>query len=107
MRSNRYSASLVVAGFLILAGFSLASARDYESRFIRNFPPGYNGMWYDAERFVHADDRQNKTQEKYRWDRFMSSVTGITFPFYPVPFAWDYGNTEKFNLPDYNTNDWE
>jgi hypothetical protein len=106
MRLNRYSVLSIVAVFVILAGFSYASANDYERRFTRNFPPGYNGMWYYAERFRHADDRQDKTQEKYRWDRFMSRVTGMTYPFLPVPYAWDYGTTEKFNLPEYNTNDW-
>ena len=106
MRLNRYVFLLIVAGFLMVAWFSCATAAEYESRFIRNFPPGYNGMWYYADKFVHADDRENKTQEKYRWDRFMSRVTGVTYPFYPVPFAWSYGTTEKFNLPDYNTNDW-
>ncbi len=107
MRLNRYSVLSIVAGFLILAWASYASAKDYESRFMRNFPPGYHGMWYDAERFIHANNRQDKTQEKYRWDRFMSRVTDMTFPFLPVPYAWDYGNTQKFNLPNYNTNDWD
>lgn len=106
MRLNRYVLLLIVAGILILGGYSQGAAAQYESRFVRNFPPGFNGMWYYAQKFVYSDDRQDKTQEKYRWDRFMSKVTDMTYPFYPVPFAWDYGNTEGFNLPNYNTNDW-
>jgi len=30
----------------------------------------------------------------------------VHYPFFPVPFTWDYGTGRRFNLPDYNTNDW-
>jgi hypothetical protein len=106
MYSKKLSFWIVLAGFLVLAGFSSAPAKDYEARFMKNFPPGYHGMWYYAERFSHNDNRADKLQEKYRWDRYMSRATNLTYPFLPVPFAWDYGTTEKFNLPDYSTNDW-
>jgi hypothetical protein len=45
-------------------------------------------------------------EEHYTWDKFMGHLTGVTFPFLPVPHDWDYGTWLKFNLPDYNTNDW-
>lgn len=81
-------------------------ARDYEPRFMRNYPPGYYGMWYYAERFFEPKNEQYVPEEAYRWDRYMSKITGLRFPFFPIPYDWDYGTCRAFNLPDYNTNDW-
>jgi hypothetical protein len=106
MRSKTLALCIVTAGFLGMFGLPVVQAKDYDSRFIRNFPPGYHGMWYYAERFSYAEDTTDKLQEKYRWDKFMSKTTNMQYPFFPVPHSWDYGTTEKFNLPDYNTNDW-
>ena len=68
--------------------------------------PRYYGMWYKADRFVNDPTTQKEMGEYYRWDRFMSDVTGVTYPFDPTPFDWEYGAGRKFNLPDYNNNDW-
>ena len=106
MRSNGYLVAVMLALCLAVAAISAVQAKDYESRFIRNYPPGYNGIWYYADRFVFHDNRQDPAQEKYRWDRFMSRATNIEFPFYPIPYNWEYGTGRTFNLPDYNTNDW-
>lgn len=107
MRSNRYSTPLVLAAMLTFAAVSFALAGDYEQRFVRNYPPGYYGMWYNAERFSEKKAADTKTvMERYRWDRFMTRVSGVAYPFYPVPFEWDYGMGRTFGLPDYNKNDW-
>ncbi|MEJ2716004.1 MAG: hypothetical protein P8182_02525 [Deltaproteobacteria bacterium] len=100
---------LVVTILVVLFSFSLpqdSSAWDYNARFIRNYPPGFYGMWYKAERFFETRTGESVPDELYRWDRYMSRVTGVTYPFLPIPYAWDYGSSRKFNLPDYNTNDW-
>ncbi len=79
---------------------------DYNDRFVKNFPPGFHGMWYKAERFYKRLDPEAIFNERYRWDRFMSRNMNTFFPYYPIPYDWEYGSTRNFNLPDYNTNDW-
>jgi hypothetical protein len=106
MRSKLYSIAIVMAALLTVLAASTVDARDYESRFIRNYPPGYHGMWYYTQRFFHQDDPQDRLQDKYRWDLYMSRITNVTFPYLPVPYGWEYGTVEDFNLPDYNSNDW-
>lgn len=107
MRSKTFPVLVTASAIAILMIMSSSVwGKDYERRFIKNYPPGYYGMWYYAERFFNSNDPNDKTQEKYRWDRFMSATANMSYPYYPIPFAWDYGNTEKFNLPDYNANDW-
>jgi hypothetical protein len=106
MRSNGYLVAMMLAICLAACAASVAQAKDYDSRFLKNFPPGYNGMWYYGDRFVFHDNRDDPTQEKYRWDRFMSRSVNIEYPFYPIPYDWEYGAGRTFNLPDYNTNDW-
>jgi len=96
---------IVATGFLAV-GAPDSWAGDYHHRFIRNYPPGYHGMWYNAERFYDTAEPGQKGSESFRWDRYMSKVTELHFPFLPIPFAWDYGTSRKFNLPDYNRNDW-
>jgi hypothetical protein len=97
---------IVIAACAAMCLASPSWGTDYNSRFIRNYPPGYHGMWYNAQRF-HETNRENKNREEfYTWDKFMGHLTGVTFPFLPVPHDWDYGTWCKFNLPDYNTNDW-
>jgi hypothetical protein len=90
--------------FVILAS-SLCQASDYDPRFVRSYPPGYYGMWYDAQRFSTEGIPGAKT-ERYRWDMLMSRETNVTFPFYPIPYDWDYGTGRTFSLPDYNANNW-
>ena len=36
----------------------------------------------------------------------MSQITNLWYPFLPVPYEWDYGTYKDFNLPNYNSNDW-
>jgi hypothetical protein len=107
MRSSLLVVGLIVAGMLACWACADSWAADYNSRFIRNYPPGYYGMWYKADRF---DNRKrgvdDKLVETYRWDRYMTRVTGLEFPWYPIPFGWEYGTGRKFNLPNYNSNDW-
>ncbi|MCX5862223.1 MAG: hypothetical protein WCG29_07370 [Desulfomonile sp.] len=95
-------------GALLLVGFccSLCVAADYEARFVRNYPPGYYGMYYYAQRFSDTPLATGQKKDMYKWDKFMSRVTEIEFPFYPIPYEWDYGTGRTFNLPDYNTNNW-
>jgi len=107
MRAFFFITALVaVACFALYDSSSAWAAADYNSRFVRNYPPGYNGMWYKAQRFYENTDPEVPRQETYRWDRFMSRITEVTFPFYPIPYDWEYGTGRRFNLPHYNTNDW-
>jgi hypothetical protein len=62
-------------------------------------------MWYYADRFADKVP-EKKTLENYRWDRFMSREMNISYPFFPIPYEWDYGTGRTFNLPDYNANNW-
>ena len=107
MRSIRLTIMLASLVLIVLTGVLAASAKDYGSRFIRNYPPGYYGMYYNAERFFDLEEEGGKKpQERYRWDNFMSRITDVYFPFRPVPYDWEYGNGQTFGLPDYNSNDW-
>ncbi|MDQ7782227.1 MAG: hypothetical protein RDU20_05085 [Desulfomonilaceae bacterium] len=106
MRSRPYIVALVLACLFVAACISVSWARDYEPRFVRNYPPGYYGMWYYAERFDEKQDPQIVPQETYRWDKYMSRITDVYFPFFPIPYDWDYGTHRRFNLPDDTTNDW-
>ena len=81
-------------------------ASDYNSSFMHNYPPGYYGMWYYTERFYHPRKDDKAAAEQYNWDRYMSRVTGLRFPFNPIPFDWEYGSRTTFNLPNYNRNIW-
>jgi hypothetical protein len=98
--------AISLAGLIALLLVGESWAADYDSRFVRNYPPGYYGMWYNAERFYEIREPGKPPEELYRWDKYMSQVTGVIYPFFPVPFAWDYGTGRTFNLPDYHTNDW-
>lgn len=106
MRSIRLS-MLACAALIVLISVSGAMAKDYDSRFIRNYPPGYYGMYYNAERFFDLELAEGqKAQETYRWDKFMSRTTDVYFPFLPIPYDWEYGHGRTFGLPNYNNNDW-
>ncbi|HMK34115.1 MAG TPA: hypothetical protein VK463_03535 [Desulfomonilaceae bacterium] len=96
---------LICVVMLAILVSSSCWAADYESRFVRNYPPGFYGMWYDAQRFFTELIPGQRT-ERYRWDALMSRETNIAFPFYPIPYDWDYGTGRTFSLPDYNANDW-
>ncbi len=106
MRSTILILSLLVAAFSVGAFAADSHGYDYNSRFVRNYPPGFYGMWYKAEKFVDPGLAQAIPDEGYRWDKFMSKVTDLLYPFHPIPFRWDYGSSRTFNLPDYNSNDW-
>ncbi len=90
---------------LVILASSVCQAADYDPRFVRNYPPGYYGMWYDAQRFFSEGVPGVRT-ERYRWDMLMSRETNLAYPFYPIPYDWDYGTGRTFGLPDYNANDW-
>ena len=107
MRFRQLSLTLFLMVLAFTVNTSGTFAQDYQERFVHNYPPGYYGMWYKADRFT--DDpltAKPPGQEPYRWDRYMSSVTGVIYPFNPAPFDWEYGAGRKFNLPDYSANDW-
>jgi len=116
MRTIRPGLLIIVIASLFLSGHSLSMAGDYNPKFVRNYPPGYNGMWYYAQRFQETDKTTDRTAtEKYRWDRYMSRTTELAFPYFPIPYEWDYGTDRSgpltrtyrsFNLPDYGRNDW-
>jgi hypothetical protein len=106
MLSTRFIPALILVAIFALAGFSVCWSADYEHRFVRNYPPGFNGMWYYADRFVDNFEPGKGMVEHYRWDRFMSREMDITYPFTPIPYEWDYGTGRTFNLPDYNANNW-
>jgi len=106
MRSTPFSTALIAAALLVVATVTSPWAADYDSRFIRNFPPGYYGMWYYAERFNEKVVEDRTPDEGYRWDRYLSRMTDVWYPFLPIPYDWDYGTYRTFNLPDYNSNDW-
>lgn len=106
MRSRPFIVALVLACLFVTAWISASWARDYEPRFVKNYPPGYYGMWYYAERFYEKEIPGELPPEAYRWDRYMSKITDVYFPFLPIPYDWDYGTHRRFNLPDYSKNDW-
>jgi hypothetical protein len=106
MRFRLLSLSLFLVALTFAVNAAETSAQDYEERFVRNYPPGYYGMWYKSERFVDDPTSEKVLGEYYRWDTFMSALTGVVYPFNPAPFDWEYGAGRKFNLPDYNSNDW-
>lgn len=106
MRLRLFIALALVVAMMTLWSVSLCGATDYNQRFIRSYPPGYYGMWYKAQRFAEPGNPGEPKEEVYAWDRFMSQVTRVFYPYQPTPFDWEYGNGRKFNLPDYNTNDW-
>ncbi len=87
-------------------------AADYNARFEKNYPPGYYGMWYKAERFYHNPKDtgrargEQRPMELYMWDHGMSQISNLWYPFLPVPYEWDYGTYKDFNLPNYNSNNW-
>ncbi|MGO9122310.1 MAG: hypothetical protein ACLQPD_32450 [Desulfomonilaceae bacterium] len=116
MRTIRLGLFTILTSTLFLSVYSLSIAGDYNPRFVHNYPPGYYGMWYYAQRFQETDKpRDPLAIERYRWDRYMGRITELSFPYYPIPYEWDYGTDpnrslihtyRSFNLPDYNTNDW-
>jgi hypothetical protein len=106
MRQTLLILALILAGILSVLFAADSSATDYNARFIRNYPPGFHGMWYNAQRFFGTQKPGEIPAELYRWDLYMSGVTGLVFPFLPAPYAWDYGTGRTFNLPDYNRNYW-
>jgi len=106
MRSVHHLSILLIAVLIAAMWVAWAPAADYNSKFVRNYPPGFNGMWYKAERFFEPPPVLKRGVEIYRWDRYMSNVVGLHFPFYPTPFDWDYGTDRTFNLPNYDRNDW-
>ena len=107
MRSTLYLFTAILAAVVTISFSAGAWAGDYNARFVRNYPPGYYGMWYKAERFHFKREEGKVPDELYRWDRYMRRVTDLDFPYLPAPFAWDYGTQRTFNLPEYNTNDWD
>ena len=106
MRTISWILAIVATVILVFGSFSSVFARDYNQRFVRNYPPGYYGMWYKAQRFSNIFEPGVPQREAYRWDNFMSKVTEVAFPFSPIPYDWEYGNGRTFNLPNTNTNDW-
>jgi hypothetical protein len=104
MRTFFRSITAIFIGLIVLAPFADCRAKDYNDRFIKNYPPGYFGMYYQAQRFI--EPQGDEPEELYRWDRYMSQTIGVTYPYMPIPYPWDYGTGRTFNLPDYNSNDW-
>ncbi len=106
MRTTHWLLAAVTSAVLIVICCTGVFASDYNQRFVRNYPPGNYGMWYKAERFYNTPEPGTPPTEAYRWDKFMSKITEVSFPFYPIPYDWEYGNGRTFNLPNYNRNDW-
>ncbi|MEI7449883.1 MAG: hypothetical protein WCJ75_09670 [Desulfomonile sp.] len=106
MHSVMYKSALLAILLFAVNDLSSAWAADHNYRFFRNYPPGYYGMYYYSQRFFEKAPVDKKTGDSYRWDKFMSRVTEIEFPFFPIPYEWNYGTDRTFNLPDYNRNDW-
>jgi hypothetical protein len=97
---------LVLAAVAAIFGSAVTYAGDYDPRFVRNYPPGFHGMWYYAQRFYKENKIPKLGSEKHHHDRFMSGVTNLIYPFYPIPYDWEYGTGRTFGLPDYNKNCW-
>jgi len=106
MLSTRCTAALVLSVALALACVSISAAADYDARFMRNYPPGYYGMWYYADRFTEKEVPDKVPEELWRWDKYMTRITELQFPFFPIPYDWEYGTGRTFHLPDYNANNW-
>jgi len=81
-------------------------AQNVDFPVIRRYPPGYYGSGYYAQSFFQPTPPKAGPKDPFKWDRYMSRELGIEFPFYPIPFEWDYGNGLCFNFPDFNANDW-
>jgi hypothetical protein len=105
MRASAFLFGILLVAMLIL-GSSIVHAGDYDPRFVRHYPPGFHGMWYKAQRFTDRSDTEAAAQELYRWDKFMSRIMEVRYPYYPIPYGWEYGTDRTFNLPNYNANDW-
>ncbi len=73
---------------------------------IRQYPSGYYGTGYYSKRLSPRADGLVGPTDAMRWDRFMSHELGVQFPFFPIPYPWDYGRDLTFNFPDFNANDW-
>lgn len=106
MRTIHWLPAAICSVVLVMLGITGVFARDYNQRFVRNYPPGYYGMWYNAERFYNTTEPGTTPVEAYRWDKFMSKITDVHFPYYPIPYDWEYGSGRTFNLPNDNRNDW-
>lgn len=107
MRSKTLIAILVMSGMALMVSVEQGFSKDYNSRFVRNYPPGYYGMWYNADRFHDRKTNESGVPvERYRWDSYMTRIVELDFPWRPIPFDWEYGSNRDFNLPNYNTNDW-
>jgi hypothetical protein len=106
MRSILCFFLLILGSSLLFGAATPKFASDYNSTFMHNYPPGFYGMWYYAERFYHPRKADKPVAEPYLWDKYMSRVTGLHFPFNPTPFDWEYGSRTTFNLPNYNRNIW-
>jgi hypothetical protein len=106
MRPICFLLTVLCALVFVISWPGPSAATDYNSRFIHNYPPGFYGMWYKAERFFEKKEKGKIREELYSWDTYMSHLTGTFYPFFPVPFPWDYGTGRRFNLPQYDANDW-
>ncbi len=102
----RLIALLLVLGIGLMASSACWGIEDYNDRFVKNYPPGFNSMWYKAQRFYKNLDPESRGIEKYRWDKYMSRITNTFYPFFPIPYDWEYGSDRTFNLPNYNANNW-
>ena len=104
---------LMVLSLTLLTAVTLsATARDVlwsaqlDFPNIRRYPPGYYGAAYYSPHQYPRGATPSGPQDPLKWDKAMSHELGIDFPFYPIPYPWDYGRELNFNFPDFNSNDW-
>ncbi|MGB9618085.1 MAG: hypothetical protein ACPL7J_12255 [Desulfomonilaceae bacterium] len=91
---------------LLLGAGNFARALDIDFPIIHRYPPGYYGAGYYSKRLYPRGDGSSGPAAALKWDKFMSHELGIEFPFFPMPYPWDYGRGLTFNFPDFNANDW-
>lgn len=102
----RIALFVTVASLSFVLSATVITAYDIDFPLIQRYPPGYYGAGYYSTRFSPRGDGPVGQTDALKWDRFMSHELGIEFPFFPMPYPWDYGNGLTFNFPDFNANDW-
>lgn len=68
MRPICFLLTVLCALVFVISWPGPSAATDYNSRFIHNYPPGFYGMWYKAERFFEKKEKGKIREELYSWD---------------------------------------
>ncbi len=103
---TRIALVVTVASLSFVLYTAVSNAYDIDFPIIQRYPPGYYGAGYYSTRLYPGRDTSLAPPQALKWNKFMSRELGIEFPFFPMPYPWDYGRGLTFNFPDFNANDW-